>query len=193
MRNMQLVIFITAFVLAGAFMLPSHAQTVIAPAPAVNYTYVPISGTIPFDPNNYNNVTSVTQLTIYAKGPAGITNTTNPTANGAFSMNVPGPGVYNISVFPTKLDYLNSTTNQTYSVYYPDDISMIFNQNVTDAGLSGIAIPAKTVITGKPMSVTPAPPTLPPTSTPQATPGFTMLAVVAAAGLMAAAAVYRKK
>ena len=200
MRNMQFciairaVIFITAFMLAGALLAPSHAQVVIAqPNLTENVTYIPISGTIPFDPDNFNNVKNVTELTIYAKSPTGMTNKTNPLPDGTFSMKVPGNGTYSISVIPSKLDYLNKTTNQTYSIYYPDDASIKFTQNVTDAGLSGIAIPTKTVITGGPMSVTPAPPSLPPQNvTPQPTPGFTILAVLAAAGAMAAAA-YRKK
>lgn len=193
MRNMQLVIFITAFMLAGAIMVPSHAQVVIAPANQTdNITYVPISGTIPYDPNHYNTeVKNITMLTIYAKGPYGTTNMTTPVTDGNFSMNVPGNGTYSIWVIPSKLDYLNQTTNQTYSVYYPDNASYPFTVNVTSTGLSGIAIPTKTVVTGIAMSVTPEPPTVPP-ATPQATPGFTMLAVLAAMGALAAAVAYRK-
>jgi hypothetical protein len=194
MRNMQLVIFITAFMLAGALMMPSHAQIVIAPQNMTeNVTYIPISGNVTFDPNNYNGVKNVTELTIYARNPIGIDTKANPAADGSFAMSVPGNGTYSIWVIPSKLDYLNSTTNQTYSIYYPDGSSIKFTQNVTDAGLSGIAIPTQTVVTGRPMSVTPAPPTLPPQNvTPQPTPGFTMLAALAAAGAMAALA-YRKK
>ncbi len=195
---MQLILFITAFMLAGALMMPSYAQVVIA-QPNVSYeniSYVQISGNISFDPNNYNGVKNVTDLTIYAKsltGPYSITNVTYPDAKGNFAMNVPGSGTYSIWVIPSKLDYLNSTTNQTYSIYYPDDASIIFTQNVTDTGLSGIVIPVKTVVTGRPMSVTPAPPTLPPaTATPQPTPGFTMLAALAAVGAIVAIA-YRKR
>ncbi len=195
MRNMQLVLFITALMLAGALVAPSHAQVVIAaPEQTANVTYVPISGTIPYDPGHFNpDVKDVTHLTIYAKSPAGFTNMTNPRADGTFSMNVPGSGTYSFSVIPSTLDYLNKTTNETYTLYYPDDASFVFTRNVTDAGLSGIAIPTKTVVTGVAMSVTPAPPTLPPaTATPQATPGFTLLAVLAAVGAMAAMA-YSKK
>jgi len=193
---MQLVLFITAFVLVGALVMPAHAQTVIASQNLTgeNVTYILISGNISFDPNNYNDVKSVTDLTIYARSPAGIDTKTNPVANGSFSMSVPGNGTYSIWVIPSKLDYLNTTTNQTYSVYYPDGSSIIFTQNVTDAGLSGIVIPTQIVITGRPMSVTPQPPSLPPagSATPQPTPGFTMLAVLAALGATAAVA-YKKR
>jgi hypothetical protein len=191
---MQLVLFITAFVLAGALVMPSHAQVAVAPQNLTeNVTYVPISGNVTFDPNNYNNVKNVTELTIYARSPGGIDTKTSPTADGTFAMNVPGNGTYSIWVIPSKLDYLNSTTNQTYSVFYPDGSSIMFTQNVTDAGLSGIVIPTQIRTTGAPMSVTPEPPTLPPQNvTPQPTPGFTMLAALAAAGAMAAVA-YRKK
>ncbi len=192
---MQLVIFITALMLAGALVVPSHAQVVVAaPNQTENITYVPISGTIPYDPDHFNpDVKNVTMLTVYAKSPSGLTNMTNPRADGTFSMNVPGSGTYSFSVTPSNLAYLNETTNETYSIYYPDDDSFKFTQNVTDAGLSGIVIPTKTVVTGAAMSVTPEPPTLPPaTATPQATPGFTMLAVLAAMGAMAAMA-YSKK
>jgi hypothetical protein len=135
----------------------------------------------------------VTELTIYARSPAGIDTKTSPAADGTFTMNVPGNGTFSIWVIPSKLDYLNSTTNQTYSVYYPDGTSIKFTQNVTDAGLSGIVIPTQIVVTGMPMNVTPEPPTLPPQNvTPRPTPGFTMLAALAAAGAMAAVA-YRKK
>jgi hypothetical protein len=194
MRNMQLVLFITAFMLAGAFMMPSHAQEVIAqPDQAENFTYVPISGNVTFDPDNFNGIKNVTDLTIYARGPAGIDNKTSPAADGSFSMNVPGAGTYSIWVIPSKLDYLNSTTNQTYSVFYPDGSSIVFTQNVTDEGLSGIVIPTRTVMTGPLMSVTPEPPTVPPENvTPQPTPGFTMLAALAAAGAVVAIS-YRKK
>ncbi len=194
MRSMQLVLFITAFVLAGAFMVPAHAQTVIAPANQTeNVTYVPISGTVAFDPNNYNGVKSVTDLTIYARSPAGIDTRTNPVANGSFAMSVPGNGTYSIWVFPSKFDYLNATTNETYSVIYPDGTSFKFTQNVTDAGLSGIVIPAQTIVTGPPMSVTPEPPTLPPMPTPKPSPGFTMmLAALAAAGVIAVAAYHKR-
>lgn len=191
MRNMQLVIFITAFVLIGAFIVPSHAQVgVIAPGQTENITYIPISGTIPFNPDNYNDVKNVTLLTVYAKNSLGLTGHTNPLPNGSFFMNVPGNGTYSFSVVPSRLDYLNKTTNETYSIYYPDDAAYKFTQNVTDSGLSGIVIPTKTVVTGMAMSVTPEPPTLPSaTATPRATPGFTMLAVLAAIGAVAA---YRK-
>jgi hypothetical protein len=194
MRNMQLVLFITAIMLAGAFMMPSHAQEVIAqPDQAENLTYVPISGNVTFDPDNFNGIKDVTELTIYARGPTGINNMTSPVADGSFSMNVPGAGTYSIWVIPSKLDYLNSSTNQTYSVYYPDGSSIMFTQNVTDEGLSGIVIPTQTVVTGVPMSVTPQPPSLPPeTVTPQPTPGFTMLAALAAAGAVVAISCRKK-
>jgi hypothetical protein len=189
--------FITAFTLAGAFivLVPSYAQdVVIAPVNQTeNITYVHISGTIPYDPNHFNaEVKNVTMLTIYAKGPYGTANMTNPATDGNFSMNVPGAGTYSIWVLPSRLDYLNHTTNQTYSIDYPDNASYPFTVNVTATGLSGISIPTKTVVTGIAMSVTPVPLSLP---SPTPSPGFTAMAVLAAIGVLAAAAgaAYRKK
>ncbi|HTY89983.1 MAG TPA: hypothetical protein VMC84_02295 [Methanocella sp.] len=178
--------------IAGALIVPSYAQ-VIAPAPTANVTYVPVSGTITFEPNTYTTgVKSVSDLTIYARSPDGTDTKTNPAADGTFSVSVPGAGNYSFWVIPSKLDYLNSTTNATYQVQYPD-ISAPYYTNVSATGLTGLAIPTKTVQTGKPMNATPLPPTVPAaTATPQATPGFTMIAVLAALGAVCALA-FRKK
>lgn len=195
MSKMQLILFITAIMVTGAFIVPSCAQIVIsAPANQTdNVTYVPVSGNVTFDPDNYNNVKSVTELTIYARSAAGIDTMANPTADGKFSMSVPGSGNYSFWVYPSKLDYLNKATNATYSVKYPD-MSSPYYQNVTEAGLSNIVMPTTVIQTGKPMNATPVPPTVPPTATatPLPSPGFSMLAVLAALGVVAAIA-YRKK
>ena len=192
MAKMQLVLFITAIMIAGAFMVPSNAQvTIIQSNQTVNATYVPVNGTIAFDPNNFNNVKSVSDLTVYARSPDGIDTKTNPAADGTFSMSVPGAGNYSFWVFPSKLDYINASTNATYSIQYPD-MANPFNQTVTATGLSGVAIPTTTVQTGRPMNATPLPPTVEaPSATPTATPGFTMIAVLAALGAACALA-FRK-
>jgi PGF-CTERM protein len=188
---MQLILFITAIMVAGAFIVPSCAQVTLISAPVNqtdNVTYVPVSGSITFDPENYNNVKSVTDLTIYARSPDNIDTKTNPAADGTFNMSVPGAGNYSFWVIPAKLDYLNKTTNATYSIEYPDVASPYYKE-VAATGLSGLAIPTKTVQTGKPMNATPMPPTLPAASpTPVATPGFTVVAVLAALGAVCALA-----
>jgi PGF-CTERM protein len=188
---MQLILFITAIMVAGAFIVPSCAQVTLISAPVNqtdNVTYVPVSGSITFDPENYNNVKSVTDLTIYARSPDNIDTKTNPAADGTFNMSVPGAGNYSFWVIPAKLDYLNKTTNATYSIEYPDVASPYYKE-VGATGLSGLAIPTKTVQTGKPMNATPMPPTLPAASpTPVATPGFTVVAVLAALGAVCALA-----
>ncbi len=175
--------------IAGALIVPSYAQVVTAPSNQTeNVTYVPVSGSIAFDPENYNNVKSVSDLTIYARSPDNIDTKTNPAADGTFNMSVPGAGNYSFWVIPAKLDYLNKTTNATYSIEYPD-IASPYYKEVTATGLSGLAIPTKTVQTGKPMNVTPSPPSIPTaTATPAATPGFTLVAVLAALGAVCALA-----
>ncbi len=180
--------------IAGAMIAPSYAQVSLISAPANqtgNVTYVPVNGTIAFDPDNYNNIKSVSDLTIYARSPDGIDTKVNPAPDGTFVMSGPGAGNYSFWVYPSTLDYLNKTTNATYSIEYPDALSPAYKA-VTSAGLSGFAIPTKTVQTGKPMNATPMPPTLPAASaTPVATPGFTLVAVLAALGAVCALA-FRK-
>jgi hypothetical protein len=194
MRKIQLIIIIAAVLIVGAVM-PSFAQLVIsAPNQTENVTFIPISGTVSYTPNHYNvDVKSVTDLTIYARSESGRDTKVNPAANGTFSMKVPGAGNYSFLVMPSKLDYLNTSTNATYSILYPDANTFTFYQIVTEAGLTGIVIPTNTVQTGKPMNATPVPPSVTPASTaaPQATPGFTFVAVLAALGVMAIA--LRKK
>jgi hypothetical protein len=194
MYKKQLIMILTAFIFVGAFAMQASSQTVIVPATnTTNITYVPISGNISLDPNNYEKVTDITQLTIYAKGPTGMDNVTSPAANGTFSMMVPGPGNYSIRVFPSKLSYLNASTNVTYQVLYPDGDTYTFYQNVTGTGLAGIVIPTKIVATGKPMNATPMPPEIPsPTPTTNPTPGFTAITAFLAIGAMTAIA-FRKK
>ncbi len=199
MFKMQLVLLITAILLVGAFVMPSYAQTVISTnngTAAANLAQIPVSGSIAFDASNYNNITSASQLTIYARGPSGFDNKTNPAADGTFTMIVPSNGSYSFWVIPAKLDYLNTTTNATYSVLYPDGTTTgrIFTQNVTDQGLTGVVIPMTSVQTGIAMSVTPEPPAVTPagSATAQATPGFTIVVALIALGAMAAVA-YRKK
>ena len=129
-------------------------------------------------------------------GHPGFDTKVNPAADGTFVMNLPGNGSYSFWVIPAKLDYLNKTTNATYSIMYPDGttVGRIFTQNVTGQGLTGVVIPTKSVKTGIAMSVTPQPPsvTAQGTATAQPTPGFTVIAVLMAIGAMAAVA-YRKK
>ena len=210
---MQLTLVLTVFLLVGAIAVPSFAQTIISSSNSslvgqnissvglnvtygpgqVNYTYIPISGQISFDPNNYNNVTSVTQMTIYARNPAGIDTKTNPAANGTWSMMVPGNGTFGIYVIPAKLDYLNSSTNETYSITYPAE-SEPFQVNVTDSGVTGIVIPTQYIQTGLAMNATPVPPTVSPSSaTATPTPGFTAVGVLAVLGIVAAIAYSRKQ
>jgi hypothetical protein len=194
MNKMKLMLIIAMVIIVGAIM-PACAQIVIsAPGQTENITYVPISGKVSYTPNNYNiDVKNVTDLTIYARSQSGIDTKVNPSADGNFSMKVPGAGNYSFLVMPSKLDYLNTSTNATYSILYPDANTFTFYQTVTEAGLSGIVIPTNTVQTGKPMNATPVPPSVTPASTaaPQATPGFTFVAVLAALGVMAIA--FRKK
>lgn len=193
MTKLQFILFITAIMVAGALIVPSYAQVVIsAPNPTANVTLVPVSGTVTFDANNYNKVKSVSELTIYARSQDGTDTKANPAADGTFSMSVPGAGNYSFWVIPSKLEYLNATTNATYQIQYPD-ITAPYYSNVSSTGLTGLAIPAKVVQTGKPMNATPLPPSMPAaTATPQATPGFTMIAVLAALGAVCALA-FRKK
>jgi hypothetical protein len=193
MSKMQLILFLTAILVAGV-IVPASAQVTIVSSSANltdNVTYVPVTGSVTFDPANYNNVTKVTDLTIYARSEGGIDTKVNPGADGKFSMSVPGAGNYSFWVYPSKLDYLNKSTNVTYQVQYPD-MAAPYTQKVATAGLSDVAIPTKIVETGQPMNATPLPPTTAPTTAPQATPGFTMLAVLAAIGVVGALA-FRKK
>ncbi len=176
--------------MVAGIIAPACAQVVIS-APSnmtENVTYVPVSGSVAFDPANYNNVSSVTDLTIYARNPGGIDTKVSPGADGKFNMSVPGEGNYSFWVYPSKLDYLNKTTNATYSIDYPDATSPVYKV-VSATGLSSFAIPTTMVQTGKPMNATPLPPTLPAgTATPVPTPGFTMVAVLAALGAVCALA-----
>ncbi len=197
MFKMQLVMFITAILFVGAFVMPSCAQSVInttTGTPMDNATLIPVSGSIAFDASNYNNISSATSLTIYARGPSGFDTKVNPAADGTFVMNVPDNGSYSFWVIPSKLDYLNKTTNATYSILYPDGTSVgrVFTQNVTSQGLTGVVIPTTLVQTGIAMSVTPQPPSVTPEATAQATPGFTVIAAFIAMGAIVAVA-YRKK
>jgi len=211
--KMQLTLLLAAILLVGALTVPSFAQTIISSSNSslvgqnlsstglnitfgpgqVNYTYIPISGQISFDPNNYNNVTSVTQMTIYARNSAGIDTKTNPAANGTFSMMVPGNGTFSIYVIPAKLDYLDSSTNETYSIIYPAE-SKPYLVNVTDSGVTGIVIPTQTLQTGLQMNATPMPPSVTAAASPTATPtpGFTAVAALIIVGIVAAIA-YKKK
>jgi len=191
MSKMQLALIFTAFMLVGAIAMPAYAQNVTA-TPDQGIVYVPISGSIAFDPNNFNNITSVTQLTVYARNASGFDTKANPTADGNFTMSVPGADTYSIFVMPNKLDYLNTSTNATYSILYPDGTAFPFSQNVTASGLSGIVIPTQNQQTGVKMSVTPLPPSVGPSATAQPTPGFTAIAAVLALGAIVAIA-YRRK
>jgi len=191
MSKMQLALILTAFMLVGAIAMPAYAQNVTA-TPDQGITYVPISGSITFDPNNFNNITSVTQLTVYARNASGFDTRANPTADGNFTMSVPGADTYIFFVMPNKLDYLNTSTNATYSILYPDAAAYPFTQNVTASGLSGIIIPTKYQQTGVEMSVTPLPPSSIPSATAKPTPGFTAIAALLALGVMVAIA-YRRK
>jgi len=92
MAKVQLILFITAIMVAGALIVPSYAQVTLTSAPAnqtENVTYVPVSGSIAFDPENYNNVKSVSDLTIYARSPDNIDTKTSPAPDGTFNMSVP--------------------------------------------------------------------------------------------------------
>jgi PGF-CTERM protein len=190
MSKMQLALIFTAFMLMGAIAMPAYAQQTAVPDQGI--TYVPINGSIAFDPNNFNNITSVTQLTVYARNASGFDTRANPTADGNFTMSVPGADTYIFFVMPNKLDYLNTTTNATYSILYPDAAAFPFSQNVTVSGLSGVVIPTKYQQTGLEMSVTPLPPSVGPSATAQPTPGFTVIAAILALGAIVAIA-YRRK
>lgn len=193
MKKMQLVLFMTAMIVAGVFMSPASAQQVIlisASNQTLNVTYVPVSGTIAFQAGNYNNVTSVAELTVYARSQDLVDTKASPAADGTFNMSVPGAGNYTFWVIPSKLDYMNASTNETYQVQYPD-ITSPYAATVPESGLSGLALPTTTVITGEPMNATPVPlPTA--TATPKPTPGFTLIGVLAVLGIVCALA-YRKK
>jgi hypothetical protein len=201
---MQLTLLLTAFLIVGAFAVPSFAQTtnltgnlsqtgiVITPG-QTNYTYVPVSGTVSFDPSNYNNLNSATQLTIYANYSVGGGNHTNPDVNGNFVIMVPTNSTASIFVYPSKLDYLNKSTNATYSVMYPT-MESPYQVNVTTTGVSGVVIPTQTIQTGIEMNATPLPPTVTTaaaTATP--TPGFTAIGALAMVGLVAAIIYSRKQ
>jgi hypothetical protein len=193
------------FLLVGAIAVPSFAQTIISSSNSslvgqnissvglnitygpgqVNYTSLSISGRISFYPNNYNNVTSVTQLTIYARSADGFDNLTNPMANGTFSIMVPGNGKYSIFVYPSTLDYLNNSTNLTYSVVYPDVSSPLVEFVTNDSSVTGIVIPGQIVQTGSQVTSTPIP-SAHPTATP--TPGFTAIVALVVIGTVAAIA-----
>ena len=213
MYKMQLTLLLTAFLIVGACIVPSFAQTIInssnpslvgqnlssvglnityGPGQA-NLTYVPVSGQVSFDPNNYNNVNSASQLTIYANYSVGGGNHTNPDVNGNFVIMVPTNSTASIFVYPSKLDYLNASTNATYSVMYPT-MDSPYLVNVTSTGVSGIVIPTQTIQTGIEMNATPLPPTVTtaaPTATP--TPGFTAIGALAIVGLVAAIVYNRKQ
>lgn len=197
MYKMQLTLLLTAFLIVGACIVPSFAQTNLtgnlsqtglnitySSGPA-NYTYVPISGQVSFTPNNYDNVNSATQLTIYANYSVGGGNHTNPDVNGNFAMMVPSNCTVSIFVYPSTLHYLNQSTNATYSIIYPT-MDSPYIVNVTSTGVSGIVIPTKQVQTGIEMSVTPLPPTPSPAATATPTPGFTAIGALALIGLVAA-------
>lgn len=185
MKRMQLVLLITALMLVGTLAVPAYAANIT------------ISGTIPFDPNNYNNVSSPSLLTIYAMNDTGFQRQGNPNADGTFTIVVTQSGKYDIRVIPAQLDYLNKSTNATYSILYPGPSTFAFNLTVPDQGLGNVTIPTKTVITGPSMSVTPLPPSVPPatptpTSTPKPTPGFTAIIALMALGAIVVIA-YKKK
>jgi uncharacterized membrane protein len=194
-----------------ALTLPSFAQTIISASNSSwigqnisviglsvsngpQYSYnIPISGRISFDPNNYNKVSSVTRLTIYARAADGFDNWTNPTSNGTFSLIVPDNGEYSIFVYPSTLDYLNNSTNIPYSIVYPDESNPFVQYVTNDSGVTGMVIPTQYIQTGLPMNATPIPPTVTPSSTTATpTPGLTAVAVLAVLGIVTAIAYSRK-
>lgn len=122
----------TAIMLVGALASNAYAHTIV-------------SGSIPFDPDNLNRVKSAANLTIYAVGPGGAEIKVNPDAYGNFSMILPGNGTYSFRVEPYKLDYLNKTTNASYSIFYPDGTSNFFIRVVPDHGLKNVTIPTMKV------------------------------------------------
>lgn len=185
--------------MAGAVMVPSFAQTIISSnnsslvgqnissiglnvssGPGQS-TDIPISGQIRFEPDNYNNVTNVTLLTIYAIDPFGNANYTNPAADGTFTILVPYDGMYNISVFPSKLDYLNKSTDNTYSVIYPSTSTPLVLYVANNTGVSGVVIPVQTVQTGYMGMASPLPS---PSPSPAPTPGFTAVAALIIIGAL---------
>jgi len=208
--RLQLTLVLAVFLLVGAIAVPSFAQTIISSSNSsqvgqnissvglnvtyglspVNYTSLSIGGQISFDPNNYNNVTSITQLTIYARSTDGFDNLTNPMANGTFSIMVPGNGKYNIFVYPSTLDYLNSSTNSTYSVVYPDVSNPLVEYVTNDSSVTGIVIPGRIVQTGSQATSTPTP-SAHPTATP--TPGFTAIVALVVIGTVSAIAYNRRR
>ena len=210
MYKFHITLVLTVFLLVGAAAVPSFAQTIISSSNSslvgqniseaglnvtygpgqVNYTSLSINGQISFDPNNYNNVTSVTQLTIYARSTDGFDNLTNPMANGTFSIMVPGNGKYNIFVYPSTLDYLNSSTNSTYSVVYPDVSNPLVEYVTNDSSVTGIVIPGRIVQTGSQATSTPTP-SAHPTATP--TPGFTAIVALVVIGTVSAIAYNRRR
>ena len=210
MYRLQLTLVLAVFLLVGAIAVPSFAQTIISSSNSsqvgqnissvglnvtyglspVNYTSLSIGGQISFDPNNYNNVTSITQLTIYARSTDGFDNLTNPMANGTFSIMVPGNGKYNIFVYPSTLDYLNSSTNSTYSVVYPDVSNPLVEYVTNDSSVTGIVIPGRIVQTGSQATSTPTP-SAHPTATP--TPGFTAIVALVVIGTVSAIAYNRRR
>ncbi|MDI6896509.1 hypothetical protein [Methanocella conradii] len=148
--------------------------------PAMKVAYPTISGTIPFDPGNYNNVTSVTDLTIYAINESGFSVRTNPNPDGTFSMDVVGSGKYSFRVIPSRLDYVDKSTDMAYSIQYPDATNNKFTVNVPDEGIKNLTIKTWKVMTGVPTATPTAIPAG--TPTPKPSPGFTMLAALAMLG-----------
>jgi len=175
MFNKQIVSFLLLIIAAVVLIAPAYAQS-------TNYT---ISGNITF-PNetNYNNV-SVSDLTITVYDMSGVgAATTNPKADGTFSLSVTAPGAYNISVYPHELSLANLTTNTSYLYQYPDNTnryqSVLVNNNTTSAfvqiwGTKVLAPMATTVVN------------YPPSTTPTTTPGFGPILIIV--GLIGAASV----
>jgi len=157
--------------------------------PTLKVAFPKISGTIPFDPANYNNVTSVTELTIYAINESGFSVRANPSPDGTFSMSLVGSGKYNFMVIPSRLDYLDKSTNMTYSIHYPDGSSNKFMVDVPDEGINNLTIKTWKVMTGVPTATPTATPVATPTPTPA--PGFTVLAALGTLG--AAVAIMKKR
>jgi len=98
---------------------------------------------------------------------------------------VPGNGKYSIFVYPSTLDYLNNSTNLTYSVVYPDVSSPLVEFVTNDSSVTGIVIPGQIVQTGSQVTSTPIP-SAHPTATP--TPGFTAIVALVVIGTVAAIA-----
>jgi hypothetical protein len=182
-KRLVILLVLTAFIL-----------TLIPAALAAGST---ISGRVSFPANttlsiDINKTVDVTNLTIFALNlNTGFVNTTNPNADGTYSVHVPENGRYRIWVYPSEV--IDSTDYEHLKLaQYPDMGDRLYlidvsgNANSVDISYNapGKYVPPNALTLGSPTPSTA-------TVTPKPTSGFAI--VLALAGLIAAFAIVGRR